>query len=520
MTDEFINGIKHLTPDQYSAQYGEIEQIFCETEQELAKCSEKEKHEILAGLAEQARGGGVFCRLHVLSFCMKVSLDAVYAEQFLDEVLGADYDMVGEYNKLNYFWQFGTVVFQHPDLESARVVVQSARLYTRLFWDFAAAYKLGQKCYIAKEERNRDLVFVFTSQVLGMDHAPTKTLLDRCYVLQKQMGKKVFIINTAMQVPEKGQAPFYGIAKGGYVQKLSDVNELQYCEETFRFYQCENKMPDLEIMANLIRQTIEQKPLFLLDIGGSDICADLCGLFVPKITVSTVFSKIATSCGEYQIVDKELTETDKKVLEVLGVHPLNVKRAMFTFSFKEQTHHYERAELGICQDKFALLIAGWRLDEEVDETFLQMLETVCAADQRILVAFMGGFDTYEARVSPYPHLAENSRNLGKQPDALAVTECCDVYVNPKRNGGGSSMAEALYKGLPAVTLQMGDAYTAAGEAFGVPDFAAMKERILRYCGDEVYYKEMSEKAKSRAVLLTDSGASFGKVIEDLERQIL
>lgn len=59
-----------------------------------------------------------------------------------------------------------------------------------------------------------------------------------------------------------------------------------------------------------------------------------------------------------------------------------------------------------------------------------------------------------------------------------MTECMDLYVNPKRSGGGSSVAESLYKGLPVVTLPVGDVSAAAGESFRVADYGEMAETIL------------------------------------------
>lgn len=122
-----------------------------------------------------------------------------------------------------------------------------------------------------------------------------------------------------MQIPAKGQAPFYGLINATYAEGLSDVKQLEFKGETFEFHQCENKMPDIDIIKNVIEMVKTRKPEFILDIGGSDICADLCGLFVPQITISTVFSRIAFSCGEYQMVDKILTEEDKGELAILGV---------------------------------------------------------------------------------------------------------------------------------------------------------------------------------------------------------
>ena len=144
-------------------------------------------------------------------------------------------------------------------------------------------------------------------------------------------------------------------------------------------------------------------------------------LWSPEITVSTVFSKLPFSCGEYQIVDKELTEEDVAILRELEVKKENVKRTLFTFSFKEQEHHFTKGQLGFREEQFVLLIVGWRLDEEISNEFLQMLDSVCHKDARIVAAFMGKYQNYEESIKKYPLLAANSRCLGAQEDALAVT---------------------------------------------------------------------------------------------------
>jgi hypothetical protein len=333
------------------------------------------------------------------------------------------------------------------------------------------------------------------------------------------MNKQILIINTAMQITPKGEAPFFAMTESAYEEAYCKLNKIVYKDEMFDFFQCENNMPDLDTIASLARLVVARRPGYIINIGGSDICTDICGMFVPEITVSTVFSQIAASCGEYQVVDKALTSEDRQLLDELGVEEKKVKRTLFTFSFKEQEHYYTRAQMGFAEKQFVVLVVGWRLDDEISQEFLAMLEHVTEKQKNIIVAFMGIYGKYETATAKFPILASSSRFLGAQDDALAVMECCNLYVNPKRNGGGSSVAEALYKGLPAVTLPVGDVAAAAGEVFYVADYAEMEKQILRYAGDEVYYKEMSKLAEQRAEQLMDSKTSFCKVMQEIEHEI-
>lgn len=49
-------------------------------------------------------------------------------------------------------------------------------------------------------------------------------------------------------------------------------------------------------------------------------------------------------------------------------------------------------------------------------------------------------------------------------DVVGVLGCMDLYVNPKRLGGGFSVIEAFHAGIPAVSIRYGDVSVAAGEA--------------------------------------------------------
>jgi hypothetical protein len=384
---------------------------------------------------------------------------------------------------------------------------------------FCNAFGINRRREIPIVQRDKDLVFVFTGQILNLNHAPTKTLLDRCYILQKHCGKKVFIVNTAMASTPTGMCPYYKLVWGDYIPELLKYSRLEWKDEQFEFMQCKDNMPNLDTITELVKLLNEKKPYYILNIGGDDICTDICGMFVPEITISTVFSDVATSCCKYQIVGGDISDEGKKKLDILNVDEENVIRTLFTFSFKEQTHTYTRAELGIPEDSFVLQVVGGRLDGEVDDEFLGMLDRVMGVNERLFVVFMGKFETFDMRIQKYENLAPKAIYLGYCEDALAVTECCDIYVNPRRRGGGSSAAEALYKGVPVVTLEYGDVSSAVGEEFWVTDYKAMEDIIVRYSLDKEYYNEMSESGKKRAALLLDSNASFGTAIREIERKL-
>ena len=379
-------------------------------------------------------------KIHFLSFCMAQKRDPHITEKLLDTVLAADYSEVGEYNKLSHYWQITRAVFTDGTLKSSEVERKLTGLYHTLFEAFSTAVGVTKRCYIPRKERNQNLVIVFSPQVLGLGHAPTKTLLDRSYVLKTFLHKEVMIVNTAMYMTKKGRAPFYHMQEAEYAAELSELSSLEFKGETFSYMQCPEDMPDLQVIASLVQLIRDRRPDYIIGIGGNDICADICGRIVPQITVST---------GAY----------------------------------------------------------------------LKMLEEAVGEEPAIHVVFVGRFHRFGEALAGYPVLQAHATNLGEQQDVLAVLECMDLYVNPARSGGGSSAAEALSKGLPVVTLPVGDVAVAAGEIFEVEDYPAMRRQILRYAADHRLYAEMTQKARARAELLLDSKAGFGQALMEIEQQL-
>ena len=151
------------------------------------------------------------------------------------------------------------------------------------------------------------------------------------------------------------------------------------------------------------------------------------------------------SCGEYELLDGKPGTGDLPVLERLGVDVEKIAAARFTFVFKPQEHDYTRQELGIWEHGFVLMIVGWRLDSEIADDFLAMLDRIAAQRENVQVVFMGRYESWQSIQTGYERLWKHTRYLGKQEDALAVFACGDLYVNPRRAGGGSSVAEACVR---------------------------------------------------------------------------
>ncbi|WP_324295577.1 glycosyltransferase [Rheinheimera sp. UJ51] len=364
--------------------------------------------------------------------------------------------------------------------------------------------------YIPAAERNENLIVVFISQFLGLNHAPTKTALDRIKVIKNSTGKDVILINTCELLPMTGAVPWFDTLIGNRTEIKNGL--LEYQGIKFKYAQCSSQMPNLEEMGMLIDVINTLKPGFTLSIG-DNLLADICSQIVPNAVISTVFSSLSFSPSQFRVIGRNVTEIEKSNLTKQGLSTDSVIESIFTFDFKPQNNIFNRKDLGLPEDKFLIALVGGRLTNELSEKFLQLLLPLCEHDIHFVI--IGNLDTYTQFCNKYSNFKDNFSNLGFQDDVLAVLEICDLYLNPPRIGGGSSAAEALSKGKPVVTLDSGDVATAVGIDFTVKCEQEMYKIILKYKTDNHFYLLQSNNAIERAAILLDSDKAFTEVLQQI-----
>lgn len=139
-----------------------------------------------------------------------------------------------------------------------------------------------------------------------------------------------------------------------------------------------------------------------------------------------------------------------------------------------------------------LAFVGNRLDKDVDPIFWGMMERVLKMEQRTALVFIG--DAVPERLIEESHFKERVYKIGYQQDLMAAYACVDLYVNPRRAGGGFSAEMALMAGVPVVTLPGCDVALRVGEEFTVSDEGQMEDQICHYVQDEAFYNMKRNQA--------------------------
>lgn len=365
---------------------------------------------------------------------------------------------------------------------------------------------------ILHKDRNADLIYVITLQFIGLDHPPTRTALERIKVLNCDLNKTVKVINTCEPMTALGKFPMYAAQEGSINDGITGNRIYQYDGFVFSLEQSSKDMPEIGEVRRMLQEIREDKPYMILVIGNGSIVADMASKIVPVINIPVVFSSVWIRDGQYTAVGRHFSDEEKRQYFGKTELPVNIIESTFSFQLKEQKNHYSRIDFGLPEDKFLLVVVGTRLHDEVDDEFI--VEMMPLLSQNAFFVFAGKFDNYEMYCDKYSEFAINSSFIGYQDDIMAVNELMDLYVNPKRLGGGYSIIEAFSKGVPGVTLQTGDIAVAAGEAFCVGDYAQMRNVILRYMTDQSFYKEQMQKALQRVQEVTDTAGALQHILSE------
>lgn len=450
--------------------------------------------------------------IFLYSFILKLSKDVTYLSRLLELVLS---DNSLDWKQLYFLHeQINQIIFVNHELSNNNIEVSNWKLLQKIYGMCRKTMEL-ELTPIPREKRNKELAVVIIQQFLGEGHGPSKVALDRCSVLRK-MGKRVLLINTAELLTMQGRLPFFEAGYGNYFPHLLECQTVSWQGETFQYYQCEDIMPDEEEINSLINAVKRLKPCVVVEIGGSSLVAGLINEMIPVLNVGTVLC-CSKTLARYQAVSSNILEEANSLVKAVGKDSSHIIQGRFTYSFEKQTDFLKREDLGIDEDAFVLVVVGWRLDEEMNESFMKMLDETLRDNMRVVI--IGKCDSYEQKLSNYPGLMKYMINFGICPDLLSRLELCDLYINPTRRGGGTSAVQAMFKGKPVITVSFGDVAGIVGDRFSCRDYNEMSQLIDRYYEDKAFYNEQSRYAQQLADIYMDSDKEFVRIIGEYETRI-
>lgn len=400
----------------------------------------------------------------------------------------------------------------NPHLNTTRVNELQWKILQKAFALFKRETSLDLSP-MKEEDLNGDTAVLITDQFVHYTHGPTKTTADRAYSL-KSMFENVLIINTAECMTRVGAIPVLGKYSPIYDNSLLEEEFVEWKGKKFGYFQCEQNMPNEEIMGLLLGVIRKLKPKACVCVGGDSFFAGVVNELIPTLTVGTTQSYLIKSLCDYQIVDKYQIEFEKDLINAMN-YADNIIEGSFTFSIKDSYGTYTRDMLGIADNDFAIAVVGARLDVEIRDEFWEELSKL--HDENIVVIIIGVYGKGEYVSRKYGNKIRLI-DLGPQEDVIGILKNMDLCINPVRKGGATSAVEALSVGVPVLTVNYGDVAGTVGERYWCESLSDYKDTIKRYIHDKDFYEDQSKYALIKAKALLDTEHVFKAEVEEYIRR--
>lgn len=341
---------------------------------------------------------------------------------------------------------------------------------------------------------------VLTTQLISPPHAPTVDSLKFAYYLQKVFGKEVMIVNT-MQFSPKADGLMIPSACGSELPKLRDCGTLTYEGEAFGYFQPPQGCFCREGIAETIRVIEAFDPEIVLSVGSNNMLAELFATRAFSFRYPTD-ADVPLTLTNYFHTWKEPTEEMLERMEIENLKDLYLFAKHPGFDTPEKTTTLTRSQYGIPEDAYVFGVVGMRLQHDVDEACLDMLEDVLASAPNAFFAFAGDFPGYEDVMARRPALAVRAAKTGFQNDVMAFYELCNAYINPHRKGGGSAIIYAMASGLPALSTAYGDAAQAVAALQPIADYKELASIASRLATDPAFAEAYTADCVAAAAELT------------------
>lgn len=379
------------------------------------------------------------------------------------------------WNTANYCFTSSNQVWTHD------LIMRDAfrTLSTHINQSIEARFKGG------KRPRALRRVAILSCQMLSMRHSPTREAISMALHLQKNHGLEVFIIN-ANNINYTNRLNIFKPYIGNHNPTLTGqqshnfdylnfkdekVNIISLSPEngnTWRVLETLQILSDLNVDAvishaeNLFLQDaiFGRFPSIFVTTGGVVPYARSDAYWVPTNLFTDEVAELGSSYGHNNFLLENMLCTPEPIAEA----------------------SIPRKDLGCSDSETLLLCVSTRLGTEIDSGFIKTMSHLLTGKSNLRLLFAGS-PTIDPKGWFEDSLKDQVINVGFHTDLSALCKSCDIYVNPMRQGGGTSSQTAILSGLPVVTLNYGHISDIVPPTRRMEDYETYTEYLGRLISD-------------------------------------
>lgn len=488
-----------------------------DVEDEMKTCywamNEQQRESCLRGILSYVENS-VELYLFILSYLMQLLNDKRIVDLIV-EILNSENELT-LVNKINILGQLNRSIWLcKVDMSEVEKSKMQLLLFKKQLREVLG--KLNQNiAYIPYDARNHNRIIMLIEPMLGARHAPTKKMAN-IYNYLESLGYDVYVYATNYKLIQMVEMTYWW--KAAVTNALFEENtefRLDYygvqIKGCYVMYSEDNYFDIIRSIREEIRQF---NPAFVLTIGDSNILGDSCQEFTDvvtmgctntvPITASRIIARYFANTKEIMKMFEQCLEEEQTVIEYIHADELELP----------EKSEYTRELLKMGENDFVIVIAGHRLDDEVTQDIIDILNIILEKEWQCKVLFIGDCKVLKNKLTQNLYW-NRFRFVGETENFRATIALGDLFLNPPRKGGGTGALYAAQSGVPVLTLGNCDvAYI--GERVVCDKLEDMPEIVHRYIYDEKFMREQKEYCKQQAKGMTniDNIAQTKKFCEEV-----
>lgn len=301
-------------------------------------------------------------------------------------------------------------------------------------------------------------IAILSPQLKNMRHSPTREAYNIALTLEKHHNCNCYIFNTNAMV-YKGDNVLnlvmpaeYNVDQNLQGLQASEIEYLEY-KAAVKTVSFAAEIMSTQKLIQIINALYELKIEAVISHGENLLTMESIYQYFPSLFATTGSVVPYNHCDAYFIPGNLFNESEQHKAERYQHSEFMLESMLVTPEGKAQASA-PRSQFGLQDNDFVYLVVGTRLVGEVDKEFVSTCEVLLNGNPNARIVFAG---TPELELGKLFSDENSNRviNIGFQQDLPAISLMSDVYLNPKRAGGGTSAQTAILNGLPVVTLDHG-----------------------------------------------------------------
>ncbi|MFB2641457.1 glycosyltransferase family 1 protein [Shewanella bicestrii] len=381
--------------------------------------------------------------------------DLTKNSRFLEKIINSCPPNMSPQSFYEIYWNIGNRLFTN----STPVNTTSLR---NIFKNLSNDMNNWLKLYKYKNKKNVNQVkniVILSPQILGMRHSPTRESFNIACHLETYHNCNVTIINsngfnyhnTLGLINPTG----FNVNKDLNGTSELNINYMQFKDKKIKIISIEKQMMSSRKVLDIL-DTLKSLDTDAVISHGENLLVQeaIFGIY-PSIFATTGGVVPFAHCDSYFVPGSLFDDNHRELASKYEHNDFMLENMLVTPEGKADIPA-SKEKLGLDNNSFIYLVVSTRMDREVTPEFIEICNGLIKSNENAHIIF-SGTDSFSLSSNFDAELIDRKKviNIGFQDDLASVCLMADVYLNPKRIGGGTSSQTAIINGLPVVTLNYG-----------------------------------------------------------------